>query len=264
MEKRLFRAKKLLAESERLFDIADATDFAVRLPAVQRALYLLFNEGYHGASAESSVRTELCQDAMRLVALLSEHPLASTPATHALAALMWLHAARLPARIELSGELCLLADQDRSRWDATLVAEGQRLLDLAASGSELTAYHVEAAIAWVHATAPRAADTNWAMIVSLYDQLMAIRPSPVVALNRAIAIGQCETPDRGLHEMRQIANVKRLARYPFYHAALGEFELQRLQADRARSHFEAALAVARNPLERRFLARRIAACGGPG
>jgi RNA polymerase sigma factor (sigma-70 family) len=260
MEKRISRAKKILAGSKKLFDIADSEDFAARLPAVHRALYLLFNEGYHGASPEAAVRAELCQEAMRLAALLREHPLASTPATHALSALMCLHAARLPARLDSSGELRSLFDQDRSQWDAVLVAEGQRLLDLSASGPELTEYHVEAAIAWVHTTADRAQDTDWRMIVSLYDKLLAIRPSPVVALNRAIAITQRDGPLRGLEEIRAIASSDRLASYPFYHAALGEFEFQSGKPENAREHFLTALALARNPMERRFLEQRLGAC----
>ena len=257
VEKRITRAKKVLAASKRLFDIADSEDFTARLPAVQRALYLLFNEGYHGASSESAVRAELCHEAMRLAAMLREHPLASTPATHALSALMCLHAARLPSRLGSSGDLRSLFDQDRSRWDANLIAQGQSLFDLSARGPELTEYHVEAAIAWVHTTAQRAEDTNWGMIVSLYDQLMAIRPSPVVALNRAIAIAQQEGPERGLEELRRIANSKRLAGYPFYHAALGEFELRSGKAEIAREHFKTALALARNPTERQFFEQRM-------
>ena len=127
IEKRITRGKKALAASKRLFDIVDAADFAARLPSVHRALYLLFNEGYHGASPESAVRVELCHEAIRLVALLLQHPLAATPATHALAALLCLHAARLPARIDAAGNLSSLFDQDRSRWDQDLVTEGQIL-----------------------------------------------------------------------------------------------------------------------------------------
>src|SRR5881396_393677 len=260
VEKRLVRAKRTLAGSERLFEIADAADFAVRLPAVHRALYLLFNEGYHGASAEAAVRVELCQEALRLAALLFEHPLGSTPATYALAAMMCLHAARLPARLDASGNLSALADQDRSRWDPELVAEGQRLLDLSATGPELTEYHVEAAMAAVHASAPRVEDTNWAQIVSLYDRLMTIRPSPVVALNRAIAVAQREGPDRGLEEIGAIADRDRLATYPFYYAALGELELRRGRGETAREHFRAARALARNSMERQFLEQRVEAC----
>jgi predicted RNA polymerase sigma factor len=259
IEKRITRAKKVLASSKRLFDLADR-DFGARLSAVQRALYLLFNEGYHGANPESAVRTELCREAMRLAELLLENPQTSTPATRALAALMCLHAARLPARVDAMGNLTPLFDQDRSRWDAQLLAKGQALLDDSAVGSELSEYHVEAAIAWVHASARRAEDTNWERIVSLYDTLMTIRPSPVVALNRAIAVGQAEGPERGLEEIRAIADRERLAAYPFYSAALGELELRSGRHEKAREHLKAALALARNPMERRFLEQRVAAC----
>jgi len=260
IEKRIMRAKKVLAGSKKLFDVAVAAEFSARLPAVHRALYLLFNEGYHGASPETAVRAELCQEAIRLTALLLEHPLAATPATHALAALMYFHAARLPARVDGSGHLNSLFDQDRSRWDSRLLAEGQRLLDLSATGSELTEYHVEAAIAWVHAMAGRTEDTDWGHIVSLYDMLMKIRPSPVVALNRAIAVGQHESAARGLEEIRAITDSDRLASYPFYFAALGEFELRNGKRGTAQEHFQRAFALARNPMERQFLARRIDAC----
>src|SRR5207253_4121396 len=140
VEKRLTRAKHVLAQSRRLFEIADPADFAARLPAVQRALYLLFNEGYHGASPEAAVRAEWCREAQRLTGRLLEHPVAATPATYALAALMCLHAARLPARLDGAGHLSVFADQDRSRWDNHLMAEGQRLLELSASGPLLTEY----------------------------------------------------------------------------------------------------------------------------
>jgi RNA polymerase sigma factor (sigma-70 family) len=260
IEKRISRAKKVLAGSKRLFDIARAEELSGRLAAVQRALYLLFNEGYHGASPESAVRAELCQEAMRLTLLLLQYPLAATPATYALAALMCLHAARLPARVDASGNLRSLFDQDRSRWDSRLVAEGERFLDLSATGPELTEYHVEAAIAWVHAIAHHTEDTDWGKIVSLYDTLMTIRPSPVVALNRAIAIAQHKGSERGLEEIRSIADCDRLATYPFYHAALGEFEFRSGRSERAREHFRRALSLARNPMERSFLENRVAAC----
>jgi RNA polymerase sigma factor (sigma-70 family) len=261
IEKRLTRAKKVLAESRRLFDVSDIGDLVARLPAVHRALYLLFNEGYHGASPESAVRAELCQEAMRLAALLRDHsPGASTPATQALSALMCLDAARLPARIDSSGDLLSLFNQDRSRWDENLIAEGQRLLDLSASGPELTEYHLEAAIASVHAMAHRTEDTDWGQIISLYDKLMAMRPSPVVALNRAIAIAQLEGPERGIEEISSITERDRLAAYPFYPAALGELEFRRGRHQIAREHFRAALALARNPMERQFFEQRISTC----
>jgi RNA polymerase sigma-70 factor (ECF subfamily) len=261
VEKRVARAKKALAASKNLFDLSDPAQVAARLPTVHRALYLLFNEGYHGASPESAVRVELCQEAMRLVSLLLEHPAGQAPATRALAALMCLHAARMPSRLDAAGDLTPFFEQDRSLWDAALIAEGQRLLHASADGAEVTTYHLEAAIAAVHALAPSARETDWAAIVRLYDALLAMRPSPVVALHRAIAVAQHEGPERGLAEVAAIPARDRLENYPFYAAALAEMELGRGRADEARAHFQQALALARNPTERRALEKRLAACG---
>jgi predicted RNA polymerase sigma factor len=260
VEKRIVRSKRVLAGSKKLFDISGAEDFARRLPAVQRALYLLFNEGYHGASPEKAVRVELCQEAMGLASILSKNPLGATPSTYALAALMSLNAARLPARLDLSGNLTVLAEQDRSQFDQALAEEGLRLLEHSATGPELSDYHVEAAIAWVHTSAQRTEDTDWAMIISLYDKLMAIRPSPIVALNRAIAIAQRDGAQRGLDEIHAIQDSERLANYPFYHAALGELEIGTGHLEDAREHFGVALKLARNPMERSFFEHRIGAC----
>ncbi len=262
IEKRITRAKKALAKSKRLFDVTAPAEFSARLPAVQRALYLLFNEGYHGASAEKAVRVELCREAMRLTAVILEHSFGTTPATYALAALMSLDAARLPARVDASGDLLSLLDQDRSQWDQERVAEGLKLLELSATGSDLSEYHVEAAIASFHARALRVEDTDWAAIVSLYDTLMKISPSPIVALNRAIAVAQNEGPERGLEEFRAIKEADLLASYPFYPATLGELEFRRGKYKTARQHFAEALALARNPMERRFLDQRVRACDG--
>lgn len=260
VEKRIPRAKKVLAGSKRLFDTQAPADFSARLPAVQRALYLLFNEGYHGASAESAVRAELCQEAMRLAALILEHPLGATPSSYALSALMSLNKARLPARLDASGRLNSLFEQDRSLWDQKLVGEGLELLELSAKGPELTEYHLEAAIAAVHATATAIANTNWGEIVSLYDTLMTIRSTPIVVLNRAIALGQRDGPEHGLDQLRTIVDSERLAKYPFYEASLGEFELQSGRPEIARGHFAKALKLARNVTERKFFERRIVDC----
>jgi RNA polymerase sigma factor (sigma-70 family) len=257
--KRISRAKDVLASSTRLFDLTDA-DFSARLSAVQRALYLLFNEGYHGASAESVVRSELCDEARYLATLLVDHPLTTTPATRALAALMALHAARLPARLDSAGHLRGLFEQDRSQWDRTLIAEGERLLGSSASGADVSEYHLEAAIAMVHARARRTEDTAWGTIVELYDSLLTLRPSPVVALNRAIAVAQHAGPEAGLQAIASMADRDRLARYPFYFAALGELELRRGRTDVARGHFEEAVRVARSAQEREFFTRRAQAC----
>lgn len=262
--KRISRAKRVLAQSGTLFDVSAVEDFSKRLPAVQRALYLLFNEGYHGADPDSAVHADLCGEARRLARVLLEHPRGAVPTTYALAALMALNAARLPARVDAQGNLVALADQDRSRWDQELAAEGLRHLDLSAVGSELSAYHVEAAIAAVHAAAARTEETDWRAIVALYDQLMSIAPSPIVALNRAIAIAQAEGPERGLAEVRAMVDGDRLSAYPFYPAALGELELRLGRAAAARRHFLAARALTRSPMERRFIDQRLRACGGHG
>lgn len=260
MEKRIVRAKKTLAGSKRLFDLA-AADVASRLPAVLRALYLLFNEGYHGASAETPIRAELCEEALRLVHLLVEHRLTAAPATHALAALLNLHGARLPGRVDAEGNLLLLVDQDRSRWDTTRIAEGLRQLDLSATGDDLSVYHLEAAIAALHTKAPSTAETDWAGIVAIYDSLMRIQPSPVVALNRAVAIAQRDGPARGLEEISRIEDRARLARYPFLHIALGELALRLGHTTDAQNSFGKALQLARSPAEQRFLAHRLERAG---
>jgi len=260
MEKRLARAKALLATSRHLFEIASSAQMVRRLPAVQRALYLLFNEGYHGASAESSIRADLCQEAMRLAALLLQDPRCATPATHALGALLCLHAARLPARVDTGGDLIALSEQDRTRWDRDLVVDGLRLLELAATGPELSGYHVEAAIAAVHAGAARFDATDWVTIVALYDRLMDLASSPIVALNRAVAIAFRSGPASGLAEIREIAEVDRLSAYPFYFAALGEMESRSGNKEMARVHFGQALGLARNGMERRRYAARLPAC----
>jgi predicted RNA polymerase sigma factor len=186
--------------------------------------------------------------------------LTSTPATLALAALMHLHSARLPSRLDTDGNLMPLVDQDRSRWDGDLIAKGLQLLERSAAGSEVTEYHVEAAIASMHTCAPSMKDTDWARIVGLYDTLMTLRPSPVVALSRAIAIAEHRGAEHGLAAIREIDDANRLKTYPFYFAALGDLELRQGQRDAARAHFRTALGLARSPAERSFLERRIVAC----
>ena len=260
MEKRIGRAKKTLAGSRQLFDLGGANDLSARQPAVLRVLYLMFNEGYHGASQHSVVRADLCGEALRLLGLLIENPQTVTPAGHALAALMQFHSARLPGRVDASGDLVPFALQDRSRWDRNHIATGHRHLASSATGDELTAYHLEAAVAALHADAARAEDTDWAGVVSLYDSLLRLQPTPVVALARAIAVAERDGPAQGLAELSRIADRERLTRYPFYFSAAGEFELRLGHTGAARLMFESALKRARNPAERRFLEERLRQC----
>jgi len=199
---------------------------------------------------------------MRLSAILLDHSFGKVPTTYALSALMHLNAARLPARVDESGNLNSLFDQDRSKWDQELMVRGLTLLDLSATGSKITEYHLEAAIASIHTQAARVEETDWEAIVSLYDKLIGIRQSPIVALNRAIAVAQLKGAERGLEEIRAIPDGQRLAHYPFYYAALGEFELRIGRQENARQQFERALDLARNSMERRFLRQKINACAG--
>ncbi len=255
IEKRLQRAKAIVSQSGALFEVAGAKELGTRLDAVRGALYLLFNEGYHGARA--AVRSELCEEAMRLVGMLLSHPACNTPETEALLSLMCLHAARLPARLDEAGELASLEDQDRSKWDRALVEKGLALLGDA--GPHFSQYNLEAAIAAEHTTAKSYADTNWTSITRLYDALYEIRPSPVVALSRAIAFGQVEGPERGVEALLAISDRDRLERYPFYPAALGEFCHRAGRRDEAKRYLQRALSLARNPAESRFLERKLSA-----
>jgi RNA polymerase sigma-70 factor (ECF subfamily) len=256
IEKRLQRAKKILSRSGALFEVAGAEQIGSRLDAVMGALYLLFNEGYHGAHPQGAVRAELCEEAMRLTELLVSHSACRRPKTEALLALMCLHAARLSTRLDDAGDLTPLEDQDRSRWDWGLIEKGLALLG--ASGPELSEYHVEAAIAAQHSTARSWNDTDWRTIALLYDSLYEIRPSPVVALSRAIALGQLDGPERGIEALLGIVDRERLDHYPFYAAALGEFFLRAGRRDEARRHFVRARSLARNQAESRFLERKLA------
>jgi len=260
-EKRISRGKRVLAESTALFDLSDA-DFSERLSAVIHTLYLLFNEGYHSASRRSAVRTELCDEAIRLAHLLSDYPPADQPETHALIALMYLQAARVRSRIDSGGGLTPLFEQDRSHWDAELIALGIQHLERASTGSVVSRYHIEAAIAAAHASAPSLAHTDWNQIVFLYDRLFALAPSPVVALSRAIAIGERDGAQAGLEALHAIDDRNRLRRYPFYAAAIAEMELRLGRLDAARTLFTQAAALGRNPAERHYLERRARECVG--
>jgi RNA polymerase sigma factor (sigma-70 family) len=261
LEKRLQRGKAVLAEAGTLPEVSSEARQRERLDSVLRALYLLFNEGYHGSHPAEAVRTELCAEALRLGALIAEPPATAVPATHALLALMCLHAGRLPGRLNVHGELLPFAQQDRSTWNLPLIHQGIALLARSAEGEQMTPYHLEAGIAAEHAMAPSPEQTNWARILQLYELLLELRPSPVVALNRAISIAQLEGPERGLEELRRIEGRERLSSYPFYPAALGELYLRVGKVRDAHECFQTALQLARNPMEAHFLEQRLAACG---
>jgi predicted RNA polymerase sigma factor len=258
-EKQITRGKAFLCRQPALFDVT-GPEVAARIETVHEALYVLFSEGYHGSHPTRAVREDLCAEAMRLAALLASHPAGDRPATHALLALMCFHAARLDSRLDQTGGLVLLEDQDRSRFDTTLVAEGFRRLSAAARGSALSPYHLEAGIAAKHASAPSWKETDWPGILELYDLLLGLRPSPVVALNRAIALAHVDGPNAAIAALAPLAAEPRFRRYPFYEAALGELLRRAGRATDAVLHLRRAVALARSSAEADLLAAKLRRC----
>jgi len=261
IEKRLGRARNLFRRSGSFVEITSVSDIAERLDAVYQAIYLLFSEGYHGSRSEQTVREDLCFEAIRLAILLSEHPQGDRPKTYALLALLCFHAARLAGRVADDGALIQLEIQDRSKWDSELIGRGFRFLEKASIGDELSEYHVEAGIAAMHCAAPSHEQTDWRKILESYDVLHRIKPSPIIALNRAVAAGNALGPEEGLAELSKIPDAAKLAGYPFYPAAYGEFHLLAGRMSEAAKHFEKALELARSPSESNFFKRKLEGCG---
>src|SRR5262245_24491364 len=245
IEKRLGRARKLFRLSGTLVDV-NASEISDRLESVYQAIYLLFNEGYHGSQSEQTVREDLCFEAIRLALLLSEHPEGEKPRTHALLALLCFHAARLHGRVDDDGALIQLEMQDRSKWDHDLIGRGFYFLEQASTGDVLSEYHLEAGIASLHCSAPTYEKTDWAKILELYDSLYRMKPSPIVSLNRAVAAGKALGPEQGLAELLKLSDAVRLKDYPFYPAAQGEFHLLAHRPAEAAKHFEKAVKLARS------------------
>lgn len=257
IQKRLTRAKETLKlRGPELFQ-RPAAELIEHQPAVLAILYLLFNEGYHSSSPEVAIRRDLCAEAIRQVSLLAAHPLFGSTAAEALLALMLLHAARLEHRESASGELLLLEDQDRSRWDSQLIADGLAWLARSARGSQLSAYHLEAAIAAEHVQAESFAATNWPRIVELYDLLCAREPSWPRELNRAIALAFVAGPQAGIARLLAIQD-EPARRYSHWHAAVGELYRRIGQLNEAAQSLERAASLAGNPGERNLLERRLA------
>lgn len=212
------------------------------------------------ANFDQTVRDDLCFEAMRLALLLSEHPEGRKPRTHALLALLCFHAARLHGRMDDDGNLIMLEMQDRSKWDRDLIGKGFYFLEKASVGDELSEYHIEAGIASLHCAASTYEKTDWAKILELYDTLYRIKPSPIVALNRAVALGKAMGPEEGLAELAKIPDAARLRDYPFYPAAQGEFQLLARHPEEAAKHFEKAMELARSQSETNFFERKLEAC----
>jgi RNA polymerase sigma-70 factor (ECF subfamily) len=257
---RIVRAKRWIAERGLTLELPPPAALAERLEPVLDVLYLLFSEGYVAHEGDGLVREELCNEAIRLTRLLAANPDSATPSVHALLSLMLLQVSRLPARRDGSGSLLLLHEQDRSRWDQALIGEGIRHLGRAAEGDRLTPFHVQAAIAAVHATAPSNETTDWAHILKLYDQLIALTHSPVVALNRAVALARVHGVEAGIRALESLRGDPLLRRYHLLPAVLAGLWYEAGQFEQAADCYEQALALPCNDAERRFMHDRIGRC----
>jgi RNA polymerase sigma-70 factor (ECF subfamily) len=254
---RLVRAKRTLRDRGADFGMPVAHELPARLDSVLDALYLMFNEGYAPTSGEVVVREEVAHESMRLAALVTGHPATGTPGAWALRSLMCLHAARFPARAGSDGSLFLLREQDRTRWDRRLISDGLRALDRSASGDEVSRYHLEAGIAACHAVAASWEATDWAQILAQYDRLQALTKSPVVAVNRAVAVSRVHGPLAGLAALDEVAALPPLENYPLLPAVQAELWREAGDPARAADYYRAALARARLGPEQRWLASRL-------
>ena len=260
--KRLTRARQRIQEQKIPFEIPSGSELASRLDGVRQTLLLLFNEGYKASSGESLVREELCAEAIRMTTLLGEHPVGNQPRTHALLALMLLNGARLPARVDSDGNILRLKEQDRSRWNGEMIARGMVHLGRSAAGDEISEYHLHAGIAACHDTAADDESTDWRQILSLYDGLVEMDDSPVIALNRAVAVANVHGPAKGLEAIEAISSRDELSSYYLLYAVQGEFEAQLGNDLIAASHFHRALHLAELKSEQAFLSRRLQECEG--
>jgi len=253
MAQRLVRAKSKIKEARIPYEVPEAAQLPERTDTVMSVVYLIFNEGYAATAGDTWLRRDLCREAIRLGRLVAE--LTSAPEAHGLVALMLLHDSRRDARTNDRGDLVLLEDQDRTRWDRGQIDEALALVPIALRGGP-GVYGLQAAIAALHASAPRASETDWPQIAALFDELVRRQPTPIVALNRAVAIAMWQGPEAGLSLVEQLAG--ELADYHLWHAAKADL-LRRLGRQRqAATAYRAALARVGSEPERRFLESRLA------
>ncbi len=255
---RIVRAKRTLAEANVPFELPSRDDIPSRLSSVLEAIYLIFNEGYAATAGDDWIRPELCNEALRLGRTLAALT-PDEPEVHGLVALMAIQTSRLAARTDSSGNPVLLLDQDRSRWDHTLIQHGLAALDRAeAAGQAFGPYALQAAIAACHARARRAEETDWERIVALYDALAQVMPSPIVELNRAVAVSMAFGPAEGLDAVEALSAEPALQAYHLLPAVRGDLLLKLGRRDEARTEFLRAASLAGNARERAFLEARAA------
>jgi RNA polymerase sigma-70 factor (ECF subfamily) len=256
---RITRAKRTLAESQVAFEMPPATEWEDRLPAVLGVVYLVFNEGYAPAEGPSAVRDELCDEALRLGALLAQL-LPEVGEVHGLVALMELHAARRPTRVDDDGNLVLLADQDRSKWDRDHLRAGTTALGRALERGDPGPMTTQAELAACHTVSPTWDETDWPRIITIYDRLLTQSPSPIVALNRTVAIAMRDGPEAGLEELAPLIEDGALRDYHLLWATRADLARRCGRLSEAAGDYRRALSLATNPADIRYLTGRLGEC----
>lgn len=252
---RIVRAKAKIRDAAIPYEVPAPSQLPERLDSVLQVIYLVFNEGYSASAGEEVTRRDLCAEAIRLARLVLE--LLDEPEVQGLLALMLLHDARRTTRSNADGELVLLEDQDRSQWHREQIVEGEALVRQALASRRFGPYSVQAAIAAVHAGAATAGETDWQEIVALYDLLLRLQPSPVISLNRAVAVAMAEGPEAGLRLVNALLDEGQLREYHLAYAALADFHRRLGQREEAIHHYREALRLVRQEPERRFLEKRL-------
>jgi RNA polymerase sigma-70 factor (ECF subfamily) len=256
--KRLTRARQKL-QSAVPFEIPSGDALVARLDPVLDVLYLLFNEGYNASHGEELIRRDLCDEAIRLTSLLAEHPAGDTPKTHALLALFLFQRARFDARMSASGEILLLADQERTRWNDAMITRGMSHLARARAGERLSEFHLQAGIAASHCAADTYEATDWKTILFFYDLLLELNPSPVIALNRAVAVWKVHGAAAALAEVEKITDDDKLNAYYLLYAVRGELHSAAGEPMEAKENLERALRLTNIPAEQNLVRMRLAA-----
>lgn len=255
--KRIYRAKEKIIEEKIDLEVPSGDALPLRLEVVLRVLYLMFNEGYSSSHQDELIRQDLCAEAMRLTHLLTQQPLTNTPAANALLALMCFQSSRLLSRIDADGNIITLRYQDRSKWNTALIQKGRDYLDRAVADGSHTIYHLEAAIAALHSSSPSFEQTDWLSIFDLYNILYALNPSPVVALNKAIASSYAVSNESALQLLQAIRG---LEKHHLYHAAMGEVYQALGERSKARFHFQSAIKLTESKAERNLLQSKVDKC----
>lgn len=258
IEKRLYRARQLLRESNVSFELPSKNELEQRLENVLTAIYLLFNEGYNSTHHADLIRKDLVQEAIRLCGLVSRSKLLNTGSAHALLSLMYFISARTEARLDAEGNILLMKDQDRSKWDREMIMKAIAELEASAVSEKLSRYHIEAGIAFEYAKAEKFEHTNWESILHYYDVLYKIYPSPVIALNRAIVIGEVHGPANAIASIESIENIGLLKKYYLLPATLGELYKKTGDKDKALAYFKEALILNQSAAEQKLIQQKIA------